>query len=254
MFHCCCVMRKSPPAGVRADRGTSVDIASMRNWLKARGQAWCRWYRDRHHGRGVRGGRARGHDHLDLRRPSSAISARGARIALRPSDTRSRRSACRRILCILACLGPSIGALAQEFASEHAIGSAATALKLALPIKASRLSILSADRAIWEDGDANTAVVERSGPCVFGIKPASGPGLRIDFSRLSVPVQHACGTEACTVRLSGIERAVCVTSAAPDQCKGFLQLGPLPVASARELLASIVLVHQTAGCTPLNRR
>ena len=73
----------------------------MRNCRKARGQARCRSDRDRHHGRsgpakGERDGRARGHDHLDFRRPSSAISGRGARIALPPSDTRSRRSACLR--------------------------------------------------------------------------------------------------------------------------------------------------------------
>ena|SRR5215208_4259281 len=159
------------------------------------------------------------------------------------------------IACIVASLLLSFGSSAQEFAAEPAIASAAVILKLALPTHASRLTILSADRATWREGEAEIAVVERKGRCAFEIKPSGASGLRIDFNRLSVPIQHACGRETCGVRLSGIERAVCVTfTAETEQCRGFVQLGPLPIETARELLASIALLHQKPGCEPLNRR
>jgi hypothetical protein len=48
---------------------------------------------------------------------------------------------------IVASLVLSFGSSAQEFAAEPAIASAAVVLKLALPTHASRLTILSADRA-----------------------------------------------------------------------------------------------------------
>jgi hypothetical protein len=98
-------------------------------------------------------------------------------------------------------------------------------------------------------------VVERTGACAFEMRPSGSPGLRIDFNRLSVPLQHACGRHACSVRLSGVERAICLTSATErDQCRGFLQLGPLPAEAARELLANIAMVHQQEGCQAINRR
>jgi hypothetical protein len=161
---------------------------------------------------------------------------------------------CYLAVCIIASLVLSSHSLAQEFAAEPAIARAAVVLKLAFGINASHLTILSADRATWgEDGDA--MVVERQGPCAFEIMSVGGAGLRIDFNRLSIPVQHACGTQSCSVRLNGIERAVCVTSPGQkEQCRGFLQLGPLAAETARELLASIALVHQKARCEPLNRR
>jgi len=158
------------------------------------------------------------------------------------------------IACIVASLLLSFGSSAQDFAAEPAIASAAVILKLALPTQASRLTILSTDRATWREGEAEMAVVERKGPCAFEIKPSGASGLRIDFNRLSIPVQHACGTQSCSVRLNGIERAVCVTSPGQkEQCRGFLQLRPLAAETARELLASIALVHQKARCEPLNR-
>jgi hypothetical protein len=158
------------------------------------------------------------------------------------------------VVCILSFFVLQSHSSAQEFAAEPAIATAAVVLKLALPTKASRLTIHSADRATWgEDGDE--AVVERKGPCAFEIMSVREAGLRIDFNRLSIPVQHACGAQSCSVRLSGIERAVCVTSPGQkEQCRGFLQLGPLAAETARELLASISLVHQKARCEPVNRR
>jgi hypothetical protein len=66
-------------------------------------------------------------------------------------------------VCIIASLVLSAHSSAQEFAAEPAIARAAVVLKLAFGIKASHLTILSADRATWgEDGDA--MVVERQGP------------------------------------------------------------------------------------------
>lgn len=156
------------------------------------------------------------------------------------------------LLCIIASLVLSARSSAQELAPEPAIARAAVVLKLALEINPSRLTILSADRATWgEEGDG--MVVERKGPCAFEMS-VGGSRLRIDFNRLSIPVQHACGTQSCSVRLNGIERAVCVTSPGQkEQCRGFLQLRPLAAETARELLASIALVHQKARCEPLNR-
>src|SRR3954454_18188140 len=65
------------------------------------------------------------------------------------------------IACIVASLVLSFDSSAQEFAAEPAIASAAVILKLALPTQASRLTILSADRATWREGEAEMAVVER---------------------------------------------------------------------------------------------
>jgi hypothetical protein len=113
---------------------------------------------------------------------------------------------CYLAVCIIASLVLSSRSSAQEFAAEPAIARAAVVLKLAFGINASHLTILSADRATWgEDGDA--MVVERQGPCAFEIS-VGGAGLRIDFNRLSIPVQHACGAQSCSVRLNVIGRAV----------------------------------------------
>jgi hypothetical protein len=159
-------------------------------------------------------------------------------------------------LVLAASLAASTGASAQEGAAERAVASASVVLKLALGVEASRLIVLTADRATWGRGEGQPAmVVERTGACAFEMRPSGSPGLRIDFNRLSVPVQHACGTHACSVRFSGVERAICLTSAtARDQCRGFLQIGPLPAEAARELLANIAMVHQQEGCRPINRR
>src|SRR4051812_26879677 len=99
-------------------------------------------------------------------------------------------------LCIIASLVLSARSSAQELAPEPAIARAAVVLKLALGINPSRLTILSADRATWgEEGDG--MVVERKGPCAFEMS-VGGSRLRIDFNRLSIPVQHACGTQSCS--------------------------------------------------------
>lgn len=141
-------------------------------------------------------------------------------------------------------------------AEEPVIVDAAAALKVVQSIHASRLAVTSPDRATWsEDGAEASAVVERIGACAFEIKPIRSSGLRIDFKRISVPLQHSCGTRTCTVRLSGVEWAICVTAeGAKDACRGFVQVGPIPVEAARTLLASVARVHQSPGCEPLNRR
>ena len=134
----------------------------------------------------------------------------------------------RSVAIVATSLVASISAPAQDLAAERAVAGAAVVLKLALGMKASRLTILTADRATWDEGEAQPSfTVERTGTCAFELKPPGSPGLRIDFARLSVPIQHTCGTQACSVRLSGVARAVCeLPSAEGGQCRGFLQLGP----------------------------
>src|SRR3954463_14702113 len=106
------------------------------------------------------------------------------------------------IPALFVCFSPC----AQEVSPTELIEHAAVVLKIALPLPASTLAVVSPDNASWTASEGVRAgIVEREGPCAFTIKKADGSaGLLIDFKRLSVPIQHSCGANSCWVRLGGI--------------------------------------------------
>jgi hypothetical protein len=162
------------------------------------------------------------------------------------------RSRAPRLAVVVLCSGWALSGASVQEAPAAAILDAAYVLKVAASVQVEKVTILSPNRAAFTEVGGRTSAIERTGRCAFELKAENASGLRIDFNRVSAPVQHACGRSSCTIRLSGAGGAVCVTSPpAEDQCRGFLSIGPLPVETAREALASIARLHAGTGCEPL---
>ncbi|MDE4912801.1 hypothetical protein PQI07_19145 [Methylobacterium sp. 092160098-2] len=150
------------------------------------------------------------------------------------------------ILPLVLCLISLAEAASRR--DSRTLTQAAYVLRHALPITATKLKVLTADRALLTSGDDGVVIVTRINHCSYSIMSNRVGGYRINFSRLNGTFEREGAAESARIVLPGNSDAACsLPLDGPDQCASTVRLKSVSPQQEATLLAGVTYLLDQGG-------